>query len=71
MSSETLEEKLAELQSRFEKQATRTPLLFNRAKTDEHLVMTFISAYYNPIISNRDEVSLDEQLYTDQSQTKL
>ena len=61
ISSEQLQQKVAELQTHFEKEARLTPLLFNRTKTEKQLVMTFIKAYYTPIINQKDIVSTDEQ----------
>ena len=38
----------------------RTPLLFNRSKTEKQLLAVFIRAYYSPLITQNDVIFSDE-----------
>ena len=50
---------MAELKNHYEKQVVRTPLLFDRMKSEKQLMATYIRAYYEPIVGKNDVIFSD------------
>jgi len=53
---EYLMKKISELKEHFLAQVQRTPLLFDRAKSEKHLMVKYIRSYYEPIIKKNDVI---------------